>query len=162
MQIRKMRTSDIHQIEKLLLDTVAWLNSIKKPLWKIEDVLWVNLSKQHALDEFYVVEEKQVIIATFLLCDEDLIYWRECGKGNTLFLHKLCVSREYAKQGVSQLIMDFFKSEAKRMGFKDCRLDCRSSKSELKRFYESHGFELVNEASYVEAYCTSRYVCKIE
>lgn len=160
MKIRKAKIEDREVIESILLEAVTWLSEKQEPLWRREDVLWINMSQSHPLVEWYVVEEDE-IIATFLLCDEDATYWPECRKKESIFLHKLCVKRAYAKMGVSKLILDYFKEEAKSLGLKDCRLDCRSAKAALKQFYESHGFQLVNEAEYVKGYLTSRYVYKI-
>lgn len=160
MKIRKANMADVPEIESILLEAVDWLNAMGEPLWQTTDVLWEKMSQTHPIEEWYVVED-ETLVATFLLCDEDQTYWSKCPKGESLFLHKLCVRRAYAKQGISQLILDYFKAEAKRLGMKDCRLDCRSAKTALKNFYESHGFQLVNEKEYVKGYMTSRYLFKI-
>ena len=116
------------------------------------------MSKTHSIDQFYVVEENGEVIATFLLCDVDELYWPEVKAGDSLYIHKLCVMRKAAKSLASTMIMDFFKAEGRRLNKVACRLDCRTSKPKLKEFYESHGFQLVDEREIVEGYCTSRYV----
>lgn len=162
MQIRQASDADIKSIETVLLDAVKWLTSINKRAWSEDDVAWKTLSQSHSINQFYVVEKEGEVIATFLLCDEDPVYWQEIKAGQSLYIHKLCVMRKAAKSGASQLIMDFFKNEARRLNKDACRLDCRTNKPELKQFYEKHGFQLVDEKEIVKGYCTSRYVYWLE
>ena len=162
MQIRKACEQDIQDIEAVLLDAVRWLTSFNKRAWSEEDVAWHTLSQTHTIDQFYVVEEKGEVVATFLLCDADPIYWPEIKPGQSLYIHKLCVMRKAAKSMASLMIMDYFKAEGRRLKKDACRLDCRTNKPELKHFYEKHGFQLVDEGEIVKGYCTSRYMYQLD
>lgn len=143
MVIRQATYDDLAAIEGILLEAVKWLTSINKRGWSEEDIMWTTLAKHYNIHDFYVVEQKKKIVGTFILVDEDPLFWPQLRKGQSLFIHKLCVCRKVAGTGVSKLILDYFKEEGRRLGLKDVRLDCRTAKPELTSFYESHGFELV-------------------
>lgn len=162
MKIRKATTADIALIEDILLEAVKWLDSIGKHGWNEEDVKWESLSLHHSIEHFYIMEKENEAIATFLLADEDPIFWKELPKGESLYIHKLCVRRKAAKSGASVMILDFFKNEAKRLGMDACRLDCKSHKPELRHFYESQGFELVDEGYFVPTFKTCRYIYRLK
>lgn len=145
MIIRKATYEDLADIEGILLGAVKWLTSINKRGWTEEDIMWTTLSKHYCINDFYVVIRDGLTVGTFILVDYDPTYWPELKKGESLFIHKVCVHREAAGSGVSKAILDYFKEEGRRRGLKDVRLDCRTEKPELTAFYESHGFKKVEE-----------------
>lgn len=145
MIVRQATYEDLAEIEGILLEAVKWLTSINKRGWTEEDIMWTTLAKHYRIDDFYVVVREGMIKGTFILVDHDPMFWPELEKGQSLFIHKVCVRRSAAGSGVSKVILDYFKEEGKRRHLKDVRLDCRSEKTELTSFYEGHGFELVKE-----------------
>lgn len=140
-----MSVEDLADIEGILLGAVKWLTSINKRGWTEEDIMWTTLSKHYQISDFYVVVQDEGIVGTFILVDVDPIFWPQLEKGESLYIHKVCVHRDAAGSGVSKVILDYFKEEGRRRGLKDVRLDCRTEKPELTTFYEGHGFELVEE-----------------
>jgi ribosomal protein S18 acetylase RimI-like enzyme len=60
-----------------------------------------------------------------------------------LYVHWLCVDREFAGQGLPQKLIMFAKEEAQKKGFKQLRLDTNSEEKKLCELYERLGFKKV-------------------
>lgn len=60
-----------------------------------------------------------------------------------LYLHWLCVARNFAGQGIPKIIVDFATSEARKRGFKLLRLDTNAKEEKLCKLYEDLGFHLM-------------------
>ena len=72
-----------------------------------------------------------------------------------LYVHWLCVAREFAGQGLPKTLIDFALKEAKRRGFSRLRLDTSANEKKLCRLYENLGFKLMGieeEGSHATAF----------
>lgn len=74
------------------------------------------------------------------LTDYDQKYWPEVERGQSLYLHKLAVKREFAGKGYSKELITFAKDLALSKGINSIRLDCNYHRKKLREIYENEGF----------------------
>lgn len=72
--------------------------------------------------------------------------WEYIDNGNSqkaLYVHWLCVAREFAGMGYSKVMIDFAAEEAIKRGLSLLRLDTNAEEEKLCKLYERLGFELM-------------------
>lgn len=155
--IRVATNRDIEKLEELYKKRVLFNDAHDIHQWNLSDVTWEALSKTYAIEDFYVMEIADELVAAVCFVDYDPIYWPEVKKGEAYFLHKICVDPHHAKKGYSGELIEFFKQKGKELGYHDVRLDVRAHKEKLRRMYERHGFILERMDAIFEDYETALY-----
>lgn len=143
IRIKQAKTEDFPVIENILLDTVNWLNEMEQPLWGTVEVSWDALSKNYQIGDFYIAYSDGKPSGCMALVDYDPFFWPKVKKGESLFIHKLAVTKTARKSGVADALMDFFKKQGSERGVKTLRLDTHALRPKLRAFYERHGFVFV-------------------
>ena len=138
--IKQAAEADIPVIESILLDTVNWLNVMGQPLWGADEIKWDTLSKKHKIGDFYIAYVDGTPSGCMALVDYDPFFWPDVKKGESLFIHKLAVTKAARKTGVSDALVDFFKEQGKLNGKDIIRLDTHAWRPKTRAFYERHGF----------------------
>ncbi|NRB40457.1 MAG: GNAT family N-acetyltransferase [Pseudomonadales bacterium] len=64
-----------------------------------------------------------------------------------LYIHKLAIRRQYSNQCLGRGILDLIAKLASDQGLEYLRLDCVAHNTNLRQYYESYGFEFINEKS---------------
>ena len=139
--IKQAQNSDIPVLESMLLNTVNWLNEMAQPLWSESEVTWVALSKNYRISDFYIAYANGTPSGCMALVDYDPFFWTDVQKGESLFIHKLAVTKEARKTGVADALMNFFKHQGTVRGVKALRLDTHALRPKLRTFYEWHRSE---------------------
>jgi GNAT superfamily N-acetyltransferase len=159
--IKQAQEADIPAIEGILLNTVNWLNEMGQPLWSADEVTWDKLSGNPPTGDHYISGNYKASdfyiayldgtpagcdtpVGCMALIDYDPLFWPDVKKGESLFIHKLAVTKAARKSGVSDALVDFFKEQGINRGAKTLRLDTDASRKKTRAFYERHGFALVN------------------
>jgi GNAT superfamily N-acetyltransferase len=140
INIKQANESDIPILVSILLDTVNWLNEMEQSLWSANDVKWDALSKKHQISDFFIAYTDGVPSGCMALIDYDPFFWPDIKKGESLFMHKLAVTKAARKSGVSDALVDFFKEQGKINGKDIIRLDTHAWRPKTRAFYERHGF----------------------
>ncbi len=141
--IKQATETEIPVIEGILLDTVNWLNEMDQPLWSVNEVKWDTLSKNYEISNFYIAYMDGNPTGCMALVDYDPFFWPDVKRGESLFIHKLAVTKSARKSGVADALMDFFKKQGTERGVKTLRLDTHALRPKLRAFYERHGFVFV-------------------
>jgi SAM-dependent methyltransferase/GNAT superfamily N-acetyltransferase len=141
--IKQAQENDISVLESILLDTVNWLNEMDQPLWGTDEIKWNALSKNYKIGDFYIAYADGLPSGCIALVDYDPFFWPDVQKGESLFIHKLAVTKAARKSGVSDALMDFFKEQGVVRRVKTLRLDTHALRPKLRNFYERHGFIFV-------------------
>ena len=145
ISVKQAAESDIPILESILLDSVIWVSEMGQPLWNAEDVVWGELSKSYQADDFYIAYADGIPSGCMVLLDYDPFFWPDVKMGESLFIHKLAVTKTARKSGVSDALMDFFKEQGISRGVKTLRLDTDALRPKTRAFYERHGFGFVEE-----------------
>jgi GNAT superfamily N-acetyltransferase len=140
IDIRQATEADISILESVLLDTVNWLNEMGQPLWSVNDVKWETLSKKHRIGDFYIAYTDGIPSGCMAMIDYDPFFWPNEKKGESLFIHKLAVTKASRKSGVSDALVNFSKEQGRVHGIDIIRLDTHAWRPKTRAFYERHGF----------------------
>jgi len=141
--IRQAQTEDILVVESILFDAVNWLNEIGQPLWGADEVSWDALSRNYKIENFYLAYSGGNPSGCMALVDHDPFFWPDVNKGESLFMHKLAVTKSARKSGVADALIEYFKKQGTERGIKTLRLDTHALRPKLRAFYERHGFVFV-------------------
>lgn len=130
--------------------------------WKLENLNRTFLLKHAKIDEFYVGMIGGIpAVAAVLMIINDNQDWKTIDKDNpqrALYIHWLCVDRQFAGQGLPKVMVDFSQRLAKKNGISMLRLDAKADKEKLQDIYEDLGFRLVGTKQ--EDYRTSAFYQK--
>jgi len=157
IQVRQAKTEDIPIIESILFDTVSWLNAMAQPLWKAEDVVWAALSKAHIIDDFYLAFIGGIPAGCMAVLDIDPFFWPDVAKGDSLFIHKLAVTKNARKTGAADALIGYAKELGRQREVSSIRLDCHGLRTKLRAFYEKHGFVCVEDKVCKDTYNVPEY-----
>ncbi|HCW52744.1 MAG TPA: GNAT family N-acetyltransferase [Clostridium sp.] len=160
--IRQAVSSDIPVIEDILLDAVIYLRKAGlENQWNEANIKCECLSKEYRIEDFYIAYDDNKAEGCMALTDFDLKYWPEIEKGQSLYIHKLAVKREYAGRGCSHELISFAKDLALNNGADSLRLDCNYYRKKLREIYENEGFEYVSKKCIGENNYMALYVCEL-
>jgi GNAT superfamily N-acetyltransferase len=159
--VKQANNTDIPVIENILLSIVDWMEKNGLPQWGLENVKWENLSKYFEIGNFYIAYDNSHPVACMALIDYDPNIWNDIPKGESLFIHKLAVMRDYAGKGFSKELIDFAKLKARSMGIKTLRLDSRADRPKVRAVYENQDFICVAEKAIFGIHKTAFYECKL-
>jgi GNAT superfamily N-acetyltransferase len=131
---------DIEEAISIMKEAAGWLIEEGKPLWKLEDLTTEKLLKDNKNNEFYVMKIGNIGAAAMILKWEDKSFWPDIKRGESGFIHKLSIRREYAGTGISAKMIEHAIDECKKRTIPFLRLDCAADRGKLCRFYEDFGF----------------------
>ncbi|MEK9143018.1 MAG: GNAT family N-acetyltransferase [Patescibacteria group bacterium] len=141
---------DMDQAIGVMQSAGKWMKeSGKNPSkwWQLENLNQDFLLRHVKENEFYVgfVGGVPAVAAVFILL-EDNPDWKSVDKDypkRALYIHWLCVDRQFAGQGLPKVMVDFSQRLAKKNGISMLRLDANADKKKLQDIYEDLGFRLL-------------------
>lgn len=159
LQVRHISENELEIVISILKEAAYWLKNENKEMWTEAQLSIEALSKNYAVEEMFIGVINYEAAAAMILQSEDSVFWP--GSNDSLFLHKLAVRREYAKQGVSKGMIHWAIRRAKHLNKAFVRLDCAADRPKLCQFYESQGFKKVSEKVLFGKYPTAFYEFEI-
>jgi len=115
--------------------------------WKPENMNKKFMLKHTEPDEYYVtiVDEKPAASMVLQETERNQSWKSVDGEKpkKALYVHWLCVHRDFAGQGYPKIMIDFAKDEARKRGFSLLRLDTSADEKKLCSIYEGLGFKLM-------------------
>lgn len=115
--------------------------------WKPENMNRDFLLKHTEPNEYFVALDNGKLAASVILEDternQDWSFIDKDDPKKALYIHWLCVARDFAGQGLSKVMIDFAAEEAKRRNLPRLRLDTDAEEKKLCQLYEGLGFNLM-------------------
>lgn len=115
--------------------------------WKPENMNKEYLFKHTEPDEYYVAMMDDLLAASMVLQETERNQsWKSVDGDQTqraLYLHWLAVHRDFSGRGLSGIMVEKAKKEAKKRGFSLLRLDTDADEPKLCSIYEGLGFKLM-------------------
>lgn len=134
----------------VMLNASVWMEKSGKHLskWWQSKNMNRNFLLQHTdPGEFFVALVNGKPSASAILQDNERNQsWKSVDKDSpqkALYVHWLCVARDFAGQGYSKVMLDFAAEEARKRDFELLRLDTDANEKKLCELYESLGFKLM-------------------
>ena len=138
----KITRGDVALAIDIIREAAMWLNDTGKPMWSIEDITEKKLLANAKKENFHIGWIEGESAGAMILQWSDPIFWPNA-KGDSGFIHKLAVRRQYAGKNVANEMIDYAIMETKRRKRKYLRLDCAGDRPKLCSFYEHEGFQQV-------------------
>lgn len=143
-------TQNLNKSLEVMYSVGLWMKeSGLKPSkwWKPENMNKDFMLKHAEPDEFYVALVDKKPAASMVLQETERNQSWKCVDGKkpkkSLYLHWLCVHRDFAGRGLSREMVEFAKKEAGRRGFNLLRLDTNANEEKLCEIYEKMGFKFM-------------------
>jgi len=156
--VRSVREDDVELFAAMLREAAAWLKQQGMEMWTPEQLAAEQLLKQNAVHEMFIGYANGEPAAAMILQETDRMIWPEAANdSDSLYLHKLCVRRVWAKTGCSTAMIEWAKGEVRRRNKTFLRLDCAADRPKLCAFYERHGFRKVREKLILQKYPTALF-----
>jgi len=139
--------SNIDKAIIVMRDAAQWMidNDKKVTKWWSLDNLNKEFLFQYAKpEEFYVgmVGDKPAV-AAILQIEQNAQDWKDISDKPALYVHWLCVTRDFASKGASKQMIDFAENLARKDGINFLRADTDADNPQLRKVYKKLGFSLV-------------------
>lgn len=131
----------------------VWLDE-----WLTKDLLVTEEADENA---FCVGYSDGIPSCTMILQWEDKKWWPRSKKYEAAYIHKLCVRRDFAGQGLPQLCLDYAIEACKKHQAKFIRLDTGWDEETMKELYLSLGFKIVEKVTLDNQRCMALYEYRI-
>jgi GNAT superfamily N-acetyltransferase len=106
------------------------------------------LCEDNCEEDFYVGKVDGVDACCMIIQWQDREYWPEAPRYEAAYIHKLCVRRDYAGQGILKDVLIWLKQECKKRNVRYIRLDTGWDKEKVKNIYLGLGFRIVKKLDY--------------
>jgi GNAT superfamily N-acetyltransferase len=133
------RPDDAEQVYRLLFEAAVWLETRGIEQWKPGALPRRVVADGIARGEIFVVRGPDALAATLHLQESDPATWGP-DTGEALYLHRLCVARTHAGEGLGLRLLGWAAATARARGRRFLRLDCAASNDALRRYYARAGF----------------------
>jgi len=142
MNIQEARPSDVPMIATVLQEAAQWLVDEGKALWSPAEFDHERVLRDTNAGLFHVAREGEQVAGVMKFELEDAYFWPEVVPGTSAFIHKLAVSRAWAKKEVSTELLSYARARARHLACAYLRLDCVADRKALRDLYEDFGFAL--------------------
>lgn len=155
--IRQAVSEDIPAIEEMYQRRVAFNDAHGIHQWNAEEVTWDAFSQLYKITDYYVGIVQDEVVCGLFIVDIDELYWSDKAKGETLFLHKICVDPQHSGKGYADAMIQYFIEKGRREGYPYVCLDVREHKDKLRAMYERNGFQLHKIGQFKPEFTTALY-----
>ena len=140
VDVRCAGPGDVEKVIEILAEASAWLRQIGITQWpdRLPRTLILGAIEQQ---DVYLAISGDEIAATLTLQWSDPSFWGE--RDDAGFVHRLAVRRSHA--GLGAWLIDWAEQQAANRGRMFICLDCLSTNTRLRRYYEVLGFRPVTE-----------------
>jgi GNAT superfamily N-acetyltransferase len=158
--IRLAETDDADTIEAMLLEAARWVDALGVVMWEEGELDRARIEREIDARQFVVAEIDGEVAGTIRFQLEDPLFWPDVPAGQSAFVHRLVVRREFKGQGVSQALLRWAADRTRALGREVLRLDCDADRPKLRCLYEDFGFVL-HSYRQVGPYYVSRYELRL-
>jgi GNAT superfamily N-acetyltransferase len=147
---------DVHAVSTILTEAASWLEERGIPLWRMDDVSVEQLRGAVASGLFVLGEANGTAAGILKYQLHDSLFWPDVPDGESAFVHRVAVRRDYAGGTVSGALLKWAVDRTRTLGRRYLRLDCDASRPKLRLVYERFGFQYHSDRR-VGPYHVARY-----
>ncbi|HUF04508.1 MAG TPA: GNAT family N-acetyltransferase [Aridibacter sp.] len=156
MKIRKAVESDTGTVSSILTEAADWLISKGEKLWERDELDPDSVAGQVSSGMFRLAYVDGEAAGCYRFQESDEEYWDDVPHRDSAFIHRVAVRRKFAGRGISTAMIEAAKDEARSIGKRLLRLDCRAESERLRAVYERQGFKF-HSLKKREPYTVARY-----
>ncbi len=132
---------DLDQIFELFEHSIQYQEKKGYPVWRNYDKS--AIIKDLADGNQYKVVIDSMTAIVFSVCYTDKVIWRDLDQGNSIYLHRIVVNREFKGQKLFGTILDWAIKQSKQKGFDRIRMDTWAANPTLIAYYKNFGFTFI-------------------
>lgn len=133
----------------VMREVAAWGRSKEYQVWPEEWLTAEELITRDAQPEnFCIGTIDGETVCAFILQWADSQYWPHAPEGEAAYLHKLCVRRNFAGQGMTETVVAAIRKECRSRGIRYIRLDTALDEKVVRKIYLNAGFKIVDILDY--------------
>src|SRR5262245_29636589 len=102
--IRPATPQDTDTVSAILQEAALWLEKKNVPLWQAGELHPANLSADVSDRLFFIAESSSQPAGVVKFQLEDPLFWPEIPLGQSTFIHRLAIKRQFAGTGVSSAL----------------------------------------------------------
>ncbi len=87
-------------------------------------------------------------VGAFILQKQDMEYWPKAPKAEAVYLHKLCVCREFSHRNAARKIVEEIARQCRENKIPYIRLDTALDEKKVRKIYLEMGFKIVDIIDY--------------
>ena len=145
----KIVYNQVEEAISVMKEVAKWGREKGFRVWLDEWLTPEELLTDEAKPESFCIGEIDGKIAcAFILQRRDSAYWNDSSVVQAVYLHKLCVKREYAHRNMTKLVVEAIKDECRKKGIKYIRLDTDLDEKVVRKIYLNAGFKIVDIIDY--------------
>lgn len=133
----------------VMREVAAWGRERGFRVW-LDEWLTPNelLTDEIKPENFCIGKVNGEVACAFILQNTDVQYWGNTPVNEAVYLHKLCVRREFAHQSMTKSVVEAIRKECKKNGVKYIRLDTGLDEKVVRKIYLNAGFKIVDIIDY--------------
>ena len=149
MEQIELRFSELDEAISVMREVAAWGKEQGFRVWLDEWLTPEELITQEAkVENFCIGKVDGETACAFILQFSDIQYWGDTPKNEAVYLHKLCVKREFSHRNMTKSVVEAIREECKRKGIKYIRLDTGLDEKVVRKIYLKAGFKIVDILDY--------------
>lgn len=160
MQVRLARLEDLDTYFAFARVAQAWLHArgLGQYIPAAHDEYAGAMRTRTQAGTLYAVSEVDEVIGFFFL-DEAPSQWWQGNETPALYLAGMVLAEQARGRGLGTQVLQWCQAETRRRKRTHLRLDCHADNAWLRRYYESHGFQLQRILEQHPGYIGCLYQC---
>ncbi len=126
------------------------------PLWTYEQVSLDALKKAYGTEQLFLLRDNQQYVGSVFIHEGADEFWPEYPDDSSVYFHKFVIGEEFVAHGLGHKALSAVKLHAQQRNARWLRCDCHAGRPRLRAFYESFGFQFVDEVV-VHGFDAARY-----
>lgn len=147
----------------VMKEVAAWGRNKGFRIWQDE---WLTEKELITIDaqpeNFYTGKINGTTALAFILQWNDTEHWADAKKKEAVYLHKLCVRREFAGRNMAKIAVEAIKKLCKENGIKYIRLDTALDEKVIRKIYLNIGFKIIDIIDYPNGRSLALYELEVE
>jgi GNAT superfamily N-acetyltransferase len=138
--IRQATGHDSGTVAETLSEAARWLDQSGMSMWRADELLPAHVAADVDAGLFFIAECNGTAAGVVKFQLMDMLFWPDVPQGQSAFVHRLAVRRQFAGGGISSALLRWAVERACSLGRDYLRLDCEASRPRLRAIYERFGF----------------------
>lgn len=160
VSVRQATATDLNMVSSILVEAETWVSARGTPMWMQDELSPERLASDVRDGLFFLAEWDGTPAGTIKFQLSDLEFWPDAAEGESAYIHRLAVRRQFAGRGVSTALMSWAAERAASLGRPLLRLDCDAGRAKLRALYERVGFRYHSDRQ-VGPYFVARYELRV-
>jgi GNAT superfamily N-acetyltransferase len=109
-------------------------------MWRDDELIPSRIAPDVDAGLFFIVECDGEVAGVVKFQLEDREFWPDVPQTESAFVHRLAVRRQFARSGISSVLLSCAVERTRSLRREHLRLDCEALRPKLREVYERFGF----------------------